>query len=83
MQVTVKLFGALRQYLPAGSSFNSCELTTAERPMLDQLLQMLPIPDHEAYLVILNDEKINNQDYASTRVEENDEVVLLPPIKGG
>jgi molybdopterin converting factor small subunit len=83
MQVTVKLFGALRQYLPAGSSFNSCELTTAERPMLDQLLQMLPIPDHKAYLVILNDEKINNQEYASTRVEENDEVVLLPPIKGG
>jgi molybdopterin converting factor small subunit len=83
MQVTVKLFGALRQYLPAGSSFNSCELTTAERPMLDQLLQMLPIPDHKAYLVILNDEKINEQEYASTRVEENDEVVLLPPIKGG
>jgi molybdopterin converting factor small subunit len=83
MQVTVKLFGALRQYLPAGSSFNSCELTTAERPMLDQLLQMLPIPDHKAYLVILNDEKINEQEYASTRVEQNDEVVLLPPIKGG
>lgn len=83
MQVTVKLFGALRQYLPAGSSFNSCELTTAERPMLDQLLQMLPIPDHKAYLVILNDEKINNQEYASTRIEQNDEVVLLPPIKGG
>jgi len=83
MQVTVKLFGALRQYLPAGSSFNSCELTTAERPMLDHLLQMLPIPDHKAYLVILNDEKINKQEYASTRVEENDEVVLLPPIKGG
>ncbi|MCZ6722877.1 MAG: MoaD/ThiS family protein [Gammaproteobacteria bacterium] len=83
MQVTVKLFGALRQYLPAGSSFNSCELTTAERSMLDQLLQMLPIPDHKAYLVILNDEKINKQEYASTRVEENDEVVLLPPIKGG
>ncbi|MCZ6578475.1 MAG: MoaD/ThiS family protein [Gammaproteobacteria bacterium] len=83
MQVTVKLFGALRQYLPAGSSFNSCELTTAERPMLDQLLQILPIPDHKAYLVILNDEKINKQEYASTQIEENDEVVLLPPIKGG
>jgi sulfur carrier protein ThiS len=83
MQVTVKLFGTLRQYLPAGSGFNSCELTTAERPMLNQLLQMLPIPDHKAYLVILNDEKINKQEYASTQIEETDEVVLLPPIKGG
>ena len=83
MQVTVKLFGVLRQYLPAGSSFNSCELTTAEGPMLDQILQMLPIPDHRAYLVILNDEKINKQEYATTQIAENDEVVLLPPIKGG
>ncbi len=83
MQVTVKLFGALRQYLPAGSGFNSCELTTAEGPMLNQLLELLPIPDHKPYLVILNDEKINKQEYPSTRVEENDEVVLLPPIKGG
>ena len=44
---------------------------------------MLLIPDNKAYLVILNDEKINHQDYASTQVKENDEVVLLPPIKGG
>jgi len=44
---------------------------------------MLPIPDGKAYLVILNDEKINRQEYASTGINENDEVVLLPPIKGG
>ena len=83
MQVNVKLFGALRQYLPAGSGFNSCQLTTIERPLLSDVLAMLPIPDRKAYLVILNDEKINRQQYASTQLEENDEVVLLPPIKGG
>jgi molybdopterin converting factor small subunit len=83
MQVTVKLFGVLRQYLPAGSGFNSCELSTTERPMLDQILQMLSIPENRAYLVILNDEKINKQEYATTQIAENDEVVLLPPIKGG
>ena len=83
MQVNIKLFGALRQYLPAGSGFNSCQLTTPEHPLLTEVLAMLPIPDRKAYLVILNDEKINHEDYASTQVKENDEVVLLPPIKGG
>ncbi len=83
MQVNVKLFGALRQYLPAGSGFNSCQLTTTERPLLDEVLAMLPIPDSKAYLVILNDEKINRQEYTSTQLRENDELVLLPPIKGG
>jgi len=83
MQVNIKLFGVLRQYLPAGSGFNSCQLTTTEHPLLNEVLAMLPIPDDKAYLVILNDEKINRQEYALTQIKENDEVVLLPPIKGG
>jgi sulfur carrier protein ThiS len=83
MQVTVKLFGALRQFLPAGSGFNSCQLTITANSMLEDVLGMLTIPEHKAYLVIVNDEKINREDYASIQVRENDEIVLLPPIKGG
>jgi molybdopterin converting factor small subunit len=83
MQVTIKLFGALRQYLPAGSSFNSCQVTTTANSMLEEVLGMIPIPEHKAYLVIVNGEKINREDYSSTRVQESDEIVLLPPIKGG
>jgi molybdopterin converting factor small subunit len=83
MQITIKLFGALRQYLPAGSSFNSCRVTTTANSMLEEVLGMIPIPEHKAYLVIVNDEKINREDYTSTRVQESDEIVLLPPIKGG
>ena len=51
--------------------------------MLEDVLGMLTIPEHKAYLVIVNDEKINREDYASIQVRENDEIVLLPPIKGG
>ena len=83
MQVSVKLFGALREYLPAGSSFNSCQLTIAANTMLEDILGQLPIPEQKAYLVIINDEKINRENYASTQINENDEIVLLPPIKGG
>ena len=83
MQVSVKLFGALREYLPAGSGFNSCQLTIASNTMLGDVLGQLPIPEQKAYLVIINDEKINRENYASTQISENDEVVLLPPIKGG
>ena len=83
MQVSVKLFGGLREFLPAGSSFNSCQLTISIDSMLEEVLAMLPIPVSKVYLVIINDEKINREDYASTQVQENDEIVLLPPIKGG
>ena len=83
MQVSVKLFGALLEYLPAGSSYNSCQLTIASNTKLADVLAQLPIPKQKAYLVIINDEKINREDYDSTQISENDEIVLLPPIKGG
>lgn len=83
MQVSVKLFGALREYLPVGSSYNSCQLTIASNTMLGDVLGQFPIPEQKAYLVIINDEKINREEYASTQISENDEIVLLPPIKGG
>ena len=51
--------------------------------MLENVLAMLSIPESKAYLVIINDKKINRKDYASIQVKENDEIVLLPPIKGG
>ena len=72
MQVTVKLFGALRQYLPAGSGFNSCRLTTTANTMLEDVLAMLPIPEQKAYLVIINDEKINREDFAAMQIQENE-----------
>ena len=83
MQVTVKLFGALREFLPPGSGFNSCQLSFAPGQSLGDLLSQLPIPGHKPYLVIINDEKINQQDLTTAQIQENDEIVLLPPIKGG
>ncbi len=83
MQVTVKLFGALREFLPPGSGFNRCQMGITSGQLLGDLLGQLPIPERKPYLVIVNDEKINSQDYASMKIHENDEIVLLPPIKGG
>ena len=38
MEIPVKLFGALRHYLPAGSGFNSCSISLDEGASLDALL---------------------------------------------
>ncbi len=83
MQISVKLFGALRQYLPTGSSYNACKLTIAEGSTIADVLSLLPIPENKAYLVLFNDTKINSDTYADTNVSAADEIVLLPPIKGG
>ena len=83
MQISVKLFGALRQYLPAGSSYNACKLTIGKESTIADVLALLPIPEGKAYLVLFNDTKIDNNTYADTSVSTADEIVLLPPIKGG
>jgi len=83
MDISVTLFGGLRHFLPAGSSFNKCSLPLAEGEHLDTLLAKLPIPADKAYIVIINDEKVAREDYPEIAVRPDDEVVLLPPIKGG
>ena len=83
MEVSVTLFGGLRHFLPAGSSFNKCSVQVDDGASLDTLLSKIPIPADKPYLVILNDEKVDAEDYAGIRVNADDDVVLLPPIKGG
>jgi sulfur carrier protein ThiS len=83
MDISVTLFGGLRHFLPAGSSFNKCTLPLEDGERLDALLAKLPIPPEKAYIVIINDQKVAREDYADIAIQAEDEVVLLPPIKGG
>ena len=83
MDITVTLFGALRHHLPPGSAFNKCQVNIADDASLADLLAALPLPADTAYMVLLNDEKVQADDFASITVSTDDAVVLLPPIKGG
>ena len=83
MDISVTLFGGLRSYLPAGSSFNKCTLKLDEGGALNDLLRQLPIPADKNYMVIINDEKVPREAYDHLVVQPEDEIVLLPPIKGG
>lgn len=83
MELTVTLFGGLRHYLPPGSQFNRCTIDIEDGARLDAILARLPIPDDKDYLVLVNDEKIERERYAEIAIGADDDVVLLPPLKGG
>jgi sulfur carrier protein ThiS len=83
MDISVTLFGGLRHYLPAGSSFNKCTINIDDESRLEALLEQLPIPAEKKYIVIINDEKVSREDYADITINSDDAIVLLPPIKGG
>ena len=69
--------------LPQGSDFNRAEIELADGATLAQLIRQLSWPGVEECLVLLDDEKIHQQEYANTVLKHGDEVVFLPPIKGG
>lgn len=83
MEISVTLFGGLRHYLPAGSSFNTCKIEVDEGSSLETLLARVPVPPDKPYMVIVNDEKVPSDRYVDLTIQSEDEVVLLPPIKGG
>jgi len=83
MDISVTLFGGLRPYLPAGRSFNQCRIDVDEGSSLVVLLQKIPLPSDKPYMVILNDEKVAGDQFDEITLRSADQVVLLPPIKGG
>jgi len=83
MEISVTLFGGLRHYLPAGSAFNKYTVKIDPGASLQVLLEQVPIPNDKPYMVLLNDEKVDADNYAGIEIGADDSVVLLPPIKGG
>jgi sulfur carrier protein ThiS len=83
MQVTVKVFGKLRHYMPAGNSAGNYTLSFGSGETLEQLLKKLPLPEGRPYLVLHNDKKIDTTQFSSTQISESDDIIVLAPVKGG
>lgn len=83
MQVTVKVFGKLRHYMPAGNSAGNYPLNFNSGETLEQLLRKLPLPEDRPYLVLHNDNKIDSTEFSSTSINENDDIMVFAPVKGG
>lgn len=83
MKVAIQLFGGLREMLPQGSDFNRGEVELPEGASIEYLLQRVALPEHEDCLIIIDDARIHPQDYPDRKLKDGEEVVFLPPIKGG
>jgi len=83
MMVTIKVFGKLRHYMPAGNSAGIYPLNFELGESLEQLLSRLPLPKDRPYLVLHNDNKIDSTQFSSIQITETDDIIVLAPVKGG
>jgi molybdopterin converting factor small subunit len=79
MEIEIKLFATLRDYLPAGSGQYSCKLKVNSTDTVRDVLKRLKIPDEIPKIILVNGVHANFE-----RVLKGGDVLsVFPPVAGG
>jgi len=84
MNITLKLFASLTDYLPPASKYtNIVELDIAAETTISQLVELYRLPDKQVHLVLVNGSYVAPDQRASRTLTEGDVLAIWPPIAGG
>ncbi len=79
MQIEVKLFATLRDYLPKGSSRFSCKMEIESSTRVQDILSRLKIPDEMPKIILINGVHGKKEQ----TLKEGDVLSIFPPVAGG
>ena len=79
MIVTVVCFGAMRSYLPPGSSGNVAFVDVPDSATVADVIDRLGAPPKLVHAILVSGERAE----LSTPVESGTEITLMPPFAGG
>ncbi len=79
MEIEVKLFATLRDYLPKGSSRFSCRMEIDGHTRVQDIVRELRIPDEIPKIILVNG--IHGK--AEQILKEGDVLSIFPPVAGG
>jgi sulfur carrier protein ThiS len=83
MQITIKLYATLGDYLPAGSKNNRVEVTLADNTTVVAALAPYSLPPKLTHLVLINGVFIPPEARAAAKLNDGDTLAVWPPIAGG
>jgi sulfur carrier protein ThiS len=83
MQIKLKLFATLGDYLPPGSRGNQVQLDIPEDDSVLAVLSRLRLPSRLTHLVLVNGVYIAPDARATRRLSPGDQLAVWPPIAGG
>ena len=84
MQVTLKLYATLADYLPAAArSEHAVRLDVPSGTTIDELTAPFHLPAKLTHLVLVNGVYVARERRGSHRLAEGDVVAIWPPIAGG
>ena len=79
MQIEVKLFATLRDYLPKGSSRFSCKMEVDGSTRVQDILSRLKIPEEMPKIILING--IHGK--REQTLKDGDVLSIFPPVAGG
>lgn len=84
MQVTIKLYASLSDYLPSDARReHSVSMEFSDSATLSQVVDSMRLPGDLVHLVLLNGVYVEPEARAETRLSDGDAVAVWPPIAGG
>ncbi|MDD2926294.1 MoaD/ThiS family protein [Rhodoferax sp.] len=84
MNITLKLFASLTDYLPPESKYtNIVALDIAPETTISQLVEQYRLPPKQVHLVLVNGTYIAPEQRTSQTLAEGDVLAIWPPIAGG
>jgi sulfur carrier protein ThiS len=84
MQITLKLFATLTDYLPAAARrSNQISLDVDPEATILGIIEPFGLPDKLVHLVLVNGKYIAPEKRGSTCLVEGDVLAIWPPIAGG
>ncbi len=84
MNITLKLFATLTDYLPAESRYtNIVELDVTAGTTIGQIIEQYHLPPKWVHLVLVNGTYIAPENRATQELVEGDVLAIWPPIAGG
>jgi molybdopterin converting factor small subunit len=83
MEITLKLFAALSEYLPDGSDKHSTRLEVTEGETAFSVLDRCRVPREAAHLVLLNGIYMQPDEREQSALKEGDTLAVWPAVGGG
>lgn len=83
MNVTLKLYATLSDYLPAGARQNMVQVEVDDDATVGRLIDRYNLPPRLTHLVLVNGHYCTPEARAGRSLAEGDTVAIWPPIAGG
>jgi len=83
MEITLKLFATLSEYLPAGTKKHSIFLDISDTETAYTILERCNVPIEKAHLVLLNGVYLTSEQRQQATFKAGDTLAVWPPVAGG